>query len=186
MTAGQPRSTTTPTGWEGILDEGETVLWQGRPDARVVFRINKAFQFIFGLFFAGFALFWMVMAGQAGGVFWMFGLIHFGAGLAISFGAIFWDAYRRRHTWYTLTDRRAFIATDMPHKGRKLQSYPIDPGTPLEFSPGPLATITFASEERRGNKGRRYTVPVGFERIAEGDVVYRHLRTIQEARSDAE
>ncbi|WP_421701695.1 aspartate carbamoyltransferase catalytic subunit [Aliiroseovarius sp.] len=186
MTAGHSTSNSpTPTGWEGILDEGETVLWQGRPDPRVVFRIEKAFQFIFGLFFAGFALFWMVMASQAGGVFWMFGLIHFSAGIAISFGAIFWDAYRRRHTWYTLTDRRAFIATDMPLRGRKLQSYPIDGATPLEFSPGPLATITFASEVRRGNKGRRYSVPVGFERIADGDAVYRHLRKIQEARSDA-
>jgi len=187
MTAEQPNSgTAPPPGWEGILDKDETVLWQGRPDARVAFRIDKAFQFIFGLFFAGFALFWMVMASQAGGVFWMFGLIHFGAGLAISFGAIFWDAYRRRYTWYTLTDRRAFIATNMPHKGRKLQSYPITPGTPLEFSPGPLATITFASEERRGNKGRRYTVPVGFERIPDGDAVYRHLRRVQEGRRDAE
>lgn len=160
------------------------MLWQGRPpNARVVFRIEKAFQFIFGLFFAGgFALFWMVMASQAGGGFWMFGLIHFSAGIAISFGAIFWDAYRRRHTWYTLTDRRAFIATDMPHKGgRKLQSYPIDGATPLEFSPpGVFANITFASEERHGGKGRRYTVPVGgFERIADGDAVYRHLRNIQ-------
>lgn len=168
------------SGWEGILDEGETVLWQGRPDGRVVFRIGKAFQFVFGLFFAGFALFWMVMASQAGGAFWMFGLIHFSVGLAISFGALFWDAYRRRHTWYTLTDRRAFIATDMPHKGRQLQSYPIAPSTQLVFNPGPFATITFAHEERRGSKGRRYTVPVGFERIADGDEVYRHLRRIQE------
>ena len=169
------------TGWEGILDEGETVLWQGRPDARVVFRIEKAFQFIFGLFFAGFAVFWMVMASQAGGAFWMFGLLHFGVGLAVAFGALFKDAYRRRHTWYTLTDRRAFIATDMPHKGRVLDSYPITPDTRLIMvdASARLATVNFASEEKRGNKGRRFTVPVGFERIPEGEKVYRLMRNIQ-------
>ena len=25
-------------GWDGLLDEGEEILWQGRPDGRFVFK----------------------------------------------------------------------------------------------------------------------------------------------------
>ncbi len=45
-----------PTGWEAILDEGETVIWQGRPNAGLVFRVRDVATFLFGLVFAGFAL----------------------------------------------------------------------------------------------------------------------------------
>ena len=119
------------------------------------------------------------MASSAGGGFWMFGLIHFSVGISVIVGAVYKSAYTRRRTWYTLTDRRAFIATELPIKGRTLKSYPIAPETVLIYAQGPLATIHFAEEERRGNKGRRYTVKIGFERIFEGDKVYRLMRDIQ-------
>ena len=41
------------------------------------------------------------------------------------------------------------------------------------------ATIWFAEEERRTNKGRRYTVKHGFEYIPDGDKVYRLIRDVQ-------
>ncbi|HHB81247.1 MAG TPA: aspartate carbamoyltransferase catalytic subunit [Aliiroseovarius sp.] len=173
------------TGWEGILDAGEKILWQGRPDTRIHIKLGNIFTMIFGLSFAGFALFWMVMAASAGGAFWMFGLIHFTAGLAIILGPIFWTPYKRRRTWYTLTDRRAIIATDLPFKGKQLKSYPIDDATMLDFSPGDPASITFAQERRRGSKGRTYTVDIGFEYIGEGDKVYRLMRDIQQGDRQA-
>ncbi len=171
------------SGWEGILDEGEDILWQGRPDAAIQLKIGNWATFLFGLAFAGFALFWMIMASQAGGGFWMFGLLHFMVGIGLSFGAIFWDAYKRRHSWYTLTDHRAFIATDMPIKGRTLKSYPINDDTVLEYQQGQLSTIHFSEETRRGNKGRRYTVKIGFEGIGEGEKVYRLMREIQSGKA---
>ena len=64
---------TAPAGWEGILDTGETILWQGRPDGKIVLRPANTATFVFGLAFAGFALFWMIMASTAGGFFWAFG-----------------------------------------------------------------------------------------------------------------
>ncbi len=169
----------TTQGWEGILDEGEDIIWQGRPDTAIHLKINNIFTFLFGLAFAGFALFWMIGASRAGGGFWMFGLLHFSVGIGLSFGAIFWDAYKRRHTWYTLSDRRAFIATNIPTKGRSLKSYPITDETVLEFNQDTLSTINFAEEWRRGNKGRRYSVNIGFERIGDGEKVYSLMRDIQ-------
>lgn len=173
---------TAKSGWEGILDDGETVLWQGRPDGAVKFRIGHVFTFIFGLAFAGFALFWMIMASSAGGGFWMFGLIHFSVGIGLAIGPPFWSAWRRRHTWYTLTDRRAFIATDMPLRGRKLKSYPIRADTVLDYDGDDPATIHFAHEIRRSKNGSRRH-DIGFERIDGGAEVYRMMRKVQQGRA---
>ena len=169
------------TGWEDILDKGEEIVWQGRPDAAIHFRPANIIPMLFGLAFAGFAVFWMVMAASAGGGFWMFGLLHFSVGLGLALSPILWGPFKRRRTWYTLTNRRAIIATDLPLKGRALKSYPINDSTILNFTPGPPSSIMFAQETRRGSKGRRYTVDIGFEFIADGDKVYRLMRDIQRA-----
>ena len=173
-----------PPGWDGILDPGERILWQGRPDSVVTWTPANIAASVFGLFFSGFAVFWMAMASRAGGSFWMFGLIHFLAGFAVGLGPPVWSAWRRRHTWYTLTDRRAFIATDVPMQGRKLKSYPIDAGTTLDFTGGPRASIHFAHDYRRGKNGS-YRVPIGFERIADGDKVYQLFREVQSRQGAA-
>lgn len=168
----------TPSGWEGILDDDEEIRWQGRPDGAVVWKASHIFTGLFGLAFAGFALFWMIMASQAGGGFWAFGLIHFFVGLSIGIAPPFWNVYKRRNSWYTLTNRRALIATDLPLIGRKLKSYPISKGTVLEFNSGNPDSIIFASERRRSKNGT-YKVKIGFERIVEGQQVYRMIRDIQ-------
>ncbi len=165
-------------GWEGILDEGETIVWQGRPDGAFEFRLGDIFTGIFGLFFAGFALFWMVMASAAPGPFWMFGLLHFGVGVSIMIGPPVWRTWRRRHTWYTLTTRRAFIATDMPMMGRKLKSYPITEDTPLTLEGDTPGTVIFATERRRRKNGY-YDADIGFERLDNAGEVYSLMRKTQ-------
>ena len=162
-------------GWEGLIADDEKILWQGRPDQSFHMSGSMFFGVIFGLFFAGFALFWMIMASKASGPFWMFGLIHFSVGAGMVVWSIWGSTYSRRNTWYTLTDRQAFIATDFLTKGRQLKSYPIKDAT-VTFQAGPPDTIHFAVEERRGSKGHRYTVPVGFERIEGGSEVMRIIR----------
>jgi len=171
--------------WSGILDDDESILWQGRPDGALKFKVAHIVPFVFGLFFAGFALFWMIMASRAGGGFWMFGLLHFGVGIGIAIGPPFWNTWRRRHTWYTLTNRRGFIATDMPLKGRSLASYPIDEDTVLDYDSGDPATIYFTHEMRRTKNGTRRH-DIGFERIEGGAEVYRLMRDVQRGRIGSE
>ena len=138
-------------GWEGILDKNEKILWQGRPDAKLRLRASKLVGVVFGLVFAGFALFWMIAASFAGGFFWMFGLLHFFVGLGVAAGALYGSSWRRKHSWYTLTDRRAFIATDMPFRGRSLKSYPITRDTILDFDGG--SHFDFLSWSATGGAG---------------------------------
>lgn len=175
-----PPPAPVPAGWEGILDTGEAILWQGAPDGRIRFQLRQIPAALFGLLFSGFALFWMVMAAQAGGFFWMFGLIHFVAGLAVMGGDPLGGAYRRRHTHYTLTSRRAFIASRLPWRGRQLQSYPITGTTPLTFEEETdgLSTIYFATADRLNRNGRA-PKHIGFELIPEGRRILSLMRGLQ-------
>lgn len=169
-------------GWDGILDDDETILWQGRPDGAIVFRPANIMSAIFGLLFAGFALFWMIMASMAGGLFWMFGLLHFFVGLGIAGGGLVRDAWVRRHTHYSLSTKRAFIATDLPWFGRSLRHVPITPDVTINATGDGLTSIVFGREEIsvRGKNGtRKRKVDIGFERLADADTVLRHLRKIE-------
>ncbi|MFZ5965275.1 aspartate carbamoyltransferase catalytic subunit [Thalassococcus sp. BH17M4-6] len=172
----------TPDGWNGILDPGERIVWQGRPDGGWHVTAGGIAATLFGAAFAGFALFWMVLAAAGGGYFWMFGLLHFAAGLSLACGGLIGPVWRRRHTWYTLTDRRAFVATDVPFMGRKLDSYPIGPDTPLTLRDGPLGTIDFATRTRSSRK-RSSIQTIGFERLPDAPAVYRLMRGIQADRT---
>lgn len=169
-------------GWGQFLDPGERILWQGRPDTAFSLHASNIFLGLFGMAFAGFALIWMVIAASAGGGFWAFGLIHFAAGMGIILSALFGGPFKRARTWYALSTSRAFIATNLPMLGRKLKSYPITDGSVLQTDGGNPATIHFATETRRrsgkNNRGT-YQAPVGFERIYDGDDVYKLLRKIQ-------
>jgi len=168
-----------PAGWDGILDPSETILWQGRPDGAISFKPRSLMLSLFGCAFAGFALFWMIMAAQSGGGFWMFGLIHFSVGISLAIGGPLWDTFKRRHSWYTLTDRRAFVASNLPFMGKRLKSYPIETGTIVELSHDAVPSVYFATQTKRGKNGS-YTVPVGFERIADAQEVYQLIRGIQQ------
>ena len=108
----------------------------------------------------------------------MFGLIHFSVGLSIGVLPPFWSAWSRRHTWYTLTDRRAFIATDIPLMGRKLKDYPIDTQTPLTWDDGERGNVWFANEYRKTKNGSR-KIPIGFERIPDARKVYDLCRKVK-------
>ncbi|TNF19198.1 MAG: aspartate carbamoyltransferase catalytic subunit [Rhodobacteraceae bacterium] len=169
------------SGWDDILNPGETILWQGRPDGGFHLAIGQIAVAVFGVFFAGFAVIWMVLAASGPGGFWMFGLLHFAVGAGVTLHALFWPGFRRRRTWYTLTSERAFIATDLPIRGRGLKSYPITADTALQLEDGPPGSIWFAHEYRHtGKRSRR--VNIGFERIADPRPVLRLMTDIQRGR----
>ncbi|QDC07832.1 aspartate carbamoyltransferase catalytic subunit [Oceanicola sp. D3] len=168
-----------PPGWEGLLDDDEEILWQGRPSAGVVVRGKDIFESLFGLFFAGFAIFWMSMASSMGtprnapGIFQffpLFGLPFLAIGLYMVFGKYFWKAYQRRHTNYTLTNKRGFIATEVLGT-RKLKSYPLTDRLELEQSARGdtlwFATTTYTRRNKNGFK-RSFTRRIGFELIENG------------------
>ena len=172
--------------WDGILDRDEKILWQGRPDSQIRINLKMLPLMVFGVVFAGFALIWMIMASFAGGFFWMFGLLHFSAGMAIIIGPTFAGPYRRARTWYTLTNKRALIATDFKRLGRNLKSYPITKDAPIELNEAALSTIYFVEKTsysktygKHGNTRKTGSTKIGFELIEDGAEVAQHIRRIQ-------
>jgi hypothetical protein len=203
-------ATPVEAGWEEIMASGETILWQGRPDGRIAWRDILSMRSLNGAVFAAFAVAWMMQAswvtglmaqfrigphrseplGGFGGYFPYFGLIFLGVGLYSMAGRLVWDAIKRRRTWYTLTDRAAYIATDL--LGRKLDRHELRPDQPLELNDGEPGAVWFA-ERLVHHPGRwtamgdrdHYQPPytarhrVGFERIADPRTVWRLLREAQ-------
>ena len=174
MTADDPAA-----GWDGILDPGERILWQGRPEDGFEFRGPMLVPMLVGAFFTVFALIWIAaVLAEGEPLAALFGVIHLSVGLGLMAGAPLWQRHRRRHSWYTLTDRRAFIATDVWPEGRRLNSWPITPEMKLTLIEGPPDTLNFAMTTRRA-KNRTRRVPVGFERIADGRAVLALMRGVQ-------
>ncbi|MEM9851839.1 MAG: aspartate carbamoyltransferase catalytic subunit [Pseudomonadota bacterium] len=168
--------TSASDAWQGILAPGEKILWQGRPEPGFAFVYRSAFEVIFALAFTGFSVFWMLMASLAGGFFWMFGLIFFAVGMYMLVGQHFWRRYVRERTYYTATTHAAYIATDLPLRGRTLKRYAVENMAELELRPGNPGDVIFFKDVNFGNRGSRYITDVGFERIADPASAYAILR----------
>jgi hypothetical protein len=206
---------TRPAGWEDIFDDDETIVWQGRPDTVVVWSNLLSFESIFGLVFAGFAVFWLSnvlpMLGIGSGVFGsafarhsgpplIFSLIFPTVGIAFVFiglymviGRLFWDAYLRGRTWYTLSTRAAYIATEVWGK-RRLKRYSLASMSTLDLEDGSPGTVWFAEEIQtyrsrraggRTSRTRTRRVPIGFRRITEPRAVLRLISEARDARQAA-
>lgn len=169
---------TIDSAWQGILDPGEQILWQGQPASRLRLEFRSPFEPLFFLFFTGFSAFWMAMASRAGGLFWTFGLLFFFIGSYSLVGQHFWKRHERARTFYTLTDRRAFIATETFGK-RKLTSYPITPGTIVELADGKPGSVFFATETVKDSEGGVTQTKIGFELVEDYRSVYARIREIQ-------
>lgn len=156
------------TGWDPYLEDGERILWQGHPRREFVLPGVKISAILFGMVFVGFSVFWMIGAAREGGFIWMFGLIFFFIGLGLVYRNVLEPTLRRWRTHYTLTDRRIFIATNMPFERRRLHDYRVTPTTPVELSYDGSSSIWLG-------EGRT----AGFSHIEDSDRVYQLIKNIQ-------
>jgi hypothetical protein len=180
-----------PGGWAPYLDRDENLLWRGAPSTAPTARIPDVVLFATGLVlswtgarhaiwpgFAEIRSFDAVVdphSSQARLLVW--GML--AVGLHLAFGRRIVSYLGRRGTRYALTDRRALIATSF--LGRRLRSCPILAGTPVEFEPGTLSTIVFATDT--GPDGERDVMRerIAFERIEDGERVWTLVRGVQAA-----
>jgi hypothetical protein len=104
-----------------VLQPGETVLWQGKPQRRAYIWQNYP-MFIFGLFWFGFAIFWnagvwldMPTEGPEGIgiVFRLFGLPFLIIGFYITFGQLLHRAWEWPKVEYLLTNKRLVILSGL-------------------------------------------------------------------------
>ena len=190
-----------PPGWEDILAPGETILWQGQPEAR----FDPAFLLRPGLranlIMSGFALFWLALAlPMTQGAPFVVRLFLIGIGfftlaqlIGQSIGPALWRWLRLRGSYYTLTDRTAFIATSvLGHKS--LARYPLDNQLSLQLEEGLPGSVWLTSRKPetgalfRGDLLRywaslgRMGEQIGFEQIPEARRVFTLVRDTIAAR----
>jgi hypothetical protein len=120
MTTDSADTTVPPEQIVGRLARGETLIWWDRPIPALAARRELQIGLLFGLFFLGFAIFWMLTAAQKPGFFFLFGLPFVGIGgwIVSAPARAYFNASR---TLYALTDRCALILTD-----GTMQTFPLE------------------------------------------------------------
>jgi hypothetical protein len=108
---------------ERELQPGEQLLWADQPVQGL--RLSKADIFLipFSLFWGGFSIFWTIAASMAPFPMWIFGLPFVGIGVYIMVGRFFYDAHKRKQTFYGVTDQRILVVC--ASQSRKVQSLDI-------------------------------------------------------------
>lgn len=169
-------------GWHGILAPGERILWQGRPGPGVIFAGLVPRRVMMGLAMCLFAAVWTLGASRAVSdapllprvAFPLAGLFFLFQGARMAGADRLWQAWLRQHSWYSLSNRRAFIAWEVWGR-RGLRDWPIDASCALDFTAGPPASVYFARTRTRFGRSNR----IGFERIEDGRAVLELMRQIQ-------
>ena len=157
--------TNHPAGWEDLLDEDETILWQGQPGKGIIWSDLIRIESVIGAFFTLFSTAWITGTllmlcgiGAAGPVaivillFPLVGSIFFVIGLYLLVGRLWHDAYERRNTWYTLTNKAAFIATNTFGR-RRLQRVGVEQMRGFDLVDQDPGTIWFGYRALRSQSG---------------------------------
>ncbi|HHC30075.1 MAG TPA: hypothetical protein ENK80_05890, partial [Rhodobacterales bacterium] len=170
--------------WDGILREGEKVLWQGKPDPGFYVDPSRRNAFGMGVLFAiiGFAMLLAAGAnGEPGGV--LFSLAFTGFGLYHALSQSWWQTRKRRHTFYSLTNQRAILGIALPGHERTLKTFEITPDGDFELRDGNPGSIIFAFEDEglKINERTQYFA-AGFLRIDEARKVWEMIHALQNER----
>ena len=162
--------------WDGILEEGETILWQGRPDRLFAMNSDEFTMMAFGLAFSAFAIVFMGIGTASGSWFWLFGTVHFSVGIAVTIYAICRNTVARCYSYYTLTSRRAIIGLSYPWAKPRLRKIRITPSR--KISTDHEHTVVFGPPGR----SKRHPFPTRapqFTRIDDAGKVFHLMQQIQ-------
>lgn len=170
--------TNTPSGWEDIFEPGEVLLWQGRPDPSFAWQKRHILPAALGISVACLGLIWIFYTPLGNGYTIILGIILLLLAAFLAIAPPVMAMMVRKATWYSLSNKRGFIAMHREQVGRKLSAYVIEPDFDIKFDGREPSTIMFAIETRQpGNAA--YIAKISFDRIAEGQKVYDMMRSIQ-------
>ena len=166
--------------WAGLLDPDERVIWQGQPSGRVQLEFESAFSVLFMVVWTAIPLFALIAQPQS--ALLIVPVLFVGIGAYFFVGQHFWAAYLRRRTFYTLTNKRAFIGRST-FANRTLDSFPITEATTLQLDEGRACAVWFSTGAQSKMFSNSKEGPIGFERLDDPRAVYQLLRQVQ--RGDA-
>ena len=173
-----------------MLEPGERLLWQGRPDATFTMAGSGEWgSILVGVVVAAIVGAFAVMAARDGQSMPPAAMLVLGAlSLAIAVAGPFYSAFERRNTWYALTSQRAIIYFDAGPLGPDLRGYAVRLADVVDSPARGYRSVQVAymssvqafddgrwqpaeQRPRSGMGRRRRDWPVAFERIADADHV---------------
>lgn len=179
------RPDTTSNRWEDYLEPEEKLLWQGAPAIGIRSSAAGVTRTLSGLVLLGFLAYWIVRLSnfeENAPIKYQFLLIFapfLVIGLWMVAGHWFFDAYKRKHSRYALTSKRALIARSLFK--RKFETYEIAANAPISLTEGKLDTVNFAQKVYKTSRGTK-TVNIGFRYIEDGSKVFELLKTVRKSR----
>ena len=163
-------------GWDAILDEGEELLWQGQSQPQPEQPTYPKLSFL-----AGIICFLMTMglvfADDATTAQQWFGLVFLPIGIWLVVPSRFWPSRRRKGSFYSLSNRRAFRGETSRWGKLRLISWPITEDTSFRLIRDNPPSVRFY--EGRLESGRRPRYHEAFEAIPDAPEVYKLLLRIQ-------
>jgi hypothetical protein len=184
-------STTT---WQDYLQADEHLLWEGAPRPGIHGKGKIIALAIFGLPFliVGIGVFasgiGSLLTGKTWGDVWLgvffitFSIPFAGAGALMVIGQCWAAAEAHRKLRYALSTRAAYIAKS--YWTRSIEAYPILKSTATGLEKGRTAdTVWFHVHSEKDSDGDRTTTRVGFDNIADGEMVFRLIRSVQTGAS---
>lgn len=170
--------TETNMGWEEIFEPGEVLLWQGRPDPEFAWQKRHILPIILAIAVACLGVIWIFFTELGNGYTVIMGAILLLLAVFLAVAPPVMAMMVRKASWYSLSNKRGFIAMHRPNLGRKLNAYAIDPDFDIKFDGKPLGTIHFALAPRvNGNQAD--LMKVRFDLITDGQKVYDMMQAIQ-------
>lgn len=166
--------------WQAQMAQGETLLWQGRPDAGWFITLSQAGRLLRTVIMIG--LFFYILARLQKTIppLWDVQMIV----LFIFFQAVpsemLRSVLRRRRSWYALTNRRALMLTDQAPFGQRSYEVALAAAPPVEtVQSGAFVSIFFPTAPKRGWSLLGEAPKQGFERLRDGAGVLDLIRKIQ-------
>ena len=170
---------------DGVLQAGERVLWEGRPQQGLMFRSRDAVMIPFGLVWTGIvasAAFHALRLGSANfGALVLLAFLIFGLYMLV--GRFLVDAYIRWGTYYGITDRRLLIASGLwRHETRSLFLDRL-PEMRLSQNSNGRGTIKFGSDPPMNRMSWTGSPVPAFEGIEDVVTVYHLILDAQKSAS---
>lgn len=149
----------------GEMVPDEEILWTGQPDPTVVFTSADVFLVPFSIIWAGFALFWelavlllpLLPSGANNAVraplfgFSLSGIPFIFVGFYITIGRFMYKKWKKKHTFYVVTNKRAMVLHD--NRKGSVKAVRIDklPSLSRDMRSDGHGTITFGDKSGFGN-----------------------------------
>lgn len=176
------------------MQADEHLLWEGAPRPGIHGKGKIIALAIFGLpfLFVGIGILGAgigsLFTGKTWGDVWLglfvtaFSIPFAGIGALLVIGQWWEAAEAHRKVRYALSNRAAYIAK--AYRTRSIEAYPILKSTASGLEKGREAdTVWFHVRSEKDSDGDRSTTRVGFDNIADGEMVFRLIRSVQTGAS---